>query len=355
MIIMNAFLLNVSAAESVSLPGESVYAAQEKQEELSKLLETDADVLNSLEINNNLIIKESITPVYYIDPIEYLEKGELILHPVSYRDNSDHGYEIIYENQDVETDLYVAKSITYGMARGKNYIFRIDSNGKVFEFGSFGEGDSSKASFADHKKRIEELLKPLGVESVEPDNVRYVKIAGIQKGEFDFDYGSAFFFDNGEIKALIDVNGYTLLFNEKEYLLESELKDAFSLLKEKRVLETEYLEKYKFNKDIFWSEYHDFSRYGEYYYNSQEKIMHVTHISEYLEDGSYIGEMPSEDRLVGKMKADMTDDTDVTVDSALQDDNNTPSESNYSTLYIAVVVIACAVVATVALITKKKQ
>ena len=346
-------VLNVMAAESERLPGESVYETQEKQEELSNLLKSDANILNSLKAHKNLIIKESITPVYYIDPIEYLEKGQLILHPVSYRENSDHRYETIYENQDIETNLYVAKGITYGMSRGNNYIFQIDSDGKVFGFGSFGEGNCSKVSFADHKNRIEELLKPLGVETVEPDNVRYVKIAGSQKGEFDFDYGSAFYFDNGEIKALIDVHGYTLLFNENEYLLESELKDAFSFLKEKRELETEYLEKYKFNKDIFLSEYINVSRYGEYYFDSQEKIIHITHISEYLENGDYIGEMPTSNRLVGNVEADATDDTDVTLDSIPQNNDESKMHTNY--ILLTILLFAVIVSLVVFAIKKKKD
>ena len=304
--------IRVSAENSALLPGDSVYASQEKQEEIAT--EVSEDFLADLKRNKIVALKESLTPVYFIDPVECLEKGEITIRPGDYQLKSEDDISVlsngilspILKSSEEDTNIYVAKLVKYN---NDNYpacmLVCFDDFGNI-KYETLMWNFWTQTSYADLKSEIDIIAAKIGIDSIEEKDLRYVRICGIYTDNVEyFDYGSAFYYYNGETEILFAVNSSDWLFSEKTYLIGEEIIKRFQFLKEKRTDEIEFTEKYKSEKfrngNSLW--YYDFeSEYNDFMRRTFiESPINVIHINEYLSDGIYISSMPEQSQVIGEI------------------------------------------------------
>ena len=312
----------VSAEESALLPGDSVYASAEKQEQIAAGI--SEDIHNMLKRNQCVVLKESITPIYYIDPMECLENENITVHPGDYPsleayvemtqtklDNWIYGEKIkecevepILKSPEEETNIYVCRAIDYrGIPTAYyNLLICLDDFGNI-KIETTWDSMLNVPAFADDKLTIESILQEIGIDSVSEQDLRYVRICGILTSDDEcFDYGGAYYYTNGEKEVLIPVRTYKLLFGEKKYLVDDEILERFRFLKEKREDEIAFAEKYKSEKRNGYE--YDFEL--DYKTNLLEDTriegdVFVLNIREYLDHGIYINSIPDQSRLIGEL------------------------------------------------------
>lgn len=160
-----------------------VYTSGEQLNQIYDLLQNDSyDLKKLLEINSLTIVKESITPVYTLDLLEYAQSKKMNVVPM-WRSHS--GLE-----SNGNGNVYVAKLITLDKQFGGNIMFYIE-NGVAYNMiytpseysPTWVTGDAkypASISYADHATRISAALKESGFVSVY--DVKYVVIDSL--GDF---------------------------------------------------------------------------------------------------------------------------------------------------------------------------
>lgn len=182
----------VSATDFTKYPRTSVYCSGNEQNSAYELLQKEWDYSRWLEGNGLEIVKESITPVYVIDTVEYARTGKLEIVPAV-------------------DDQYIAKTVTADGSFGGNLGFYIENDtvhgaGFVPSYATNAhnakDGDESykeynyeaSCSYADHARRIQELL---GIDEFVPvENVKYVVADG---------WGPIFYINYGGEEFFVDI------------------------------------------------------------------------------------------------------------------------------------------------------
>ena len=293
-------------AEEVTQSENSVYASAEKQEQIAAAF-TD-EMLDVLKEEEVVILKESITPVYFIDPVECLESGEIVLRPGDYpiydnvngklKDKYDLGVggwymSPVLNTADESTQVYVAKSVKYNRSAACSWVICLDESGNIKCFTKMKGSENTAPSYADHKDTIDLMAEKLGMEISHKD-LTYVRICGIDTGINEyFDYGSAYYYNKDGVEMLIMCKAYDLLFGDDIYLEGDEIFQRFQLLKEKREDEIAFKEKYGIDLE------------SEYIETSERmctlKAQHITHVQLYIEEDLFSGSMPDPSRVIGEI------------------------------------------------------
>lgn len=342
-----------------------VYVSPEKQEELSKKLYENEPFIRHNQLDDEYILKESITQVYFFEPMDYLATGKLEfnLEPKSYLGIPPDG-----------STYYVAKTVTKDGMVNEDISFKIDANGEAKSRAITWEGSFSRVSFADHKDRIEKMLLPLGIEKVDASCVKYVEIGGIyfegHQDETEIDYGTVFYYKKDDFSIFIDVDAYSVLFGDKGYLLESELREGLERLKEKREFEIEFVKKYNLVRNPFWGAYDKHRSSGQYGITYDgSSVINVKLISEYLENGKYFSSNPNGDKQIGTKEVDFRFDwetekstettqresTGTTVDNGgVKNDKKTYESLNVVSLTLCVAFSIICIILTMVILKLKK-
>ncbi len=128
----------------------SVYVSQEERRYVADILKNDnGDISRYLDYNGFKIVEASITPVYWIDPLDYSKTNSI---------------EIIrlYDNNTKYGSLFVVKLIDKEENYAGNLSFTIKDDTACFMGATIitDEGYShSSCSYADHAERIRKCLK----------------------------------------------------------------------------------------------------------------------------------------------------------------------------------------------------
>lgn len=180
--IFSLIVLSVSASREDALPGQSVYASEYMQNEIANMFdEEDLAFLYEQEI---WVLTESITPVYYVDIMDYVNTGRWEVFPSGYKDGK-----YFAERNANETCVYKAKTTDYnGLFAGDITLLVMNKNVEIIDLVKKKTFNNvSLVSYADHRKRVEAGRKWWFVdESLNEitDCVRYVILG---------DFGSAFY------------------------------------------------------------------------------------------------------------------------------------------------------------------
>ena len=388
-------ILPVTAQEKDDdLPGFSVYADYATQDRIASLV-SESDLLE-LEEKKICILKRSITPVYFADPLEFLEKGTWTIYPskIEYQPDGGYRYKPVCGEIGEEPKIYVAKAIDYkGNFSCDVEIWLFDKYPNqvpsVMVRFKTSEGEFSKTSFYDHFSAIySNLRSQYGYNNYNPRYFRYVKILGIESGEYGrsdyYDYGSVFLYKCKDQEAIINLDAYNGLFykdestSDRHHVLNNE--DAlkrFTELKEMRKFELQY----KKNIERAEGKFVTFS-FESYYtkltgsYNNNRKGINIIRISEFKLDeylsthkGAGIIPYPKAEDLIGT-RGDPYGDIDwgietkgvtegITETSEATADNETKEPQNYDKVLvicgITCVILIVINVTAVVVIKKKKQ
>jgi hypothetical protein len=185
-------------AENLSeIPGASVYSAKSEQEAIYEAIQKSDSFMKQLEHNGIRVVKESITPVYKADFLEYAKTSN---------------FEIKLSNE-----FYVKAVTSEGLFAG-NFLFSVE-NGvaetlmftpsihlEQYFFSEYGfEGNEFLVSrnYADHAKRIQELTKRDSFVPV--SEIRYVNINSL---------GEVFYINDGKTESLVFINADSRIFHE---------------------------------------------------------------------------------------------------------------------------------------------
>jgi hypothetical protein len=147
---------------------ESVYASKDTQEIIYKMTQDESfeyyDVIKTKKLT---VLKESITPVYYVDMLEFAKTGVLDIKPDPNPSRSDYLAKVIDERGDFFGNL------EFTIEDGKLTLcyFRTIEDTKP---GWVLDIYNSSISYADHAERIRRLLDR--DEIVSPSDVRYVML-----------------------------------------------------------------------------------------------------------------------------------------------------------------------------------
>lgn len=173
-----------------------IYATGSDQETIYKLLQKDSfDFKKSLDSLSLTVVKESISPVYTIDLLEYAETGVINVKPsLAGKESTD--------NKNNRGNVYIAKTITTQQEFGGNIMFYVEDNVAYSMF--FTPSDKTNnvsryqasCSYADHAVRIQNRLKEDKFVSVY--DIKYVIINSV---------GDFFYISNNKHNTLIPV-GY---------------------------------------------------------------------------------------------------------------------------------------------------
>ncbi len=169
-----------------------VYASSEKQEQLYKLLqEGDCAQFLSRHCPDLIILKESITPVYTIDLLEYAETEKLNMRPMWWsKSNDEIGIDIgkgnAYIAKAVTSENQFAGNIRFFIKDGVAYIRQVTLSEHTW--GNYAEDGetlpyAASCSYADHASRIAEILKEDG-----PIFARDIKYVEAYHNQGDFFY-----------------------------------------------------------------------------------------------------------------------------------------------------------------------
>jgi len=175
-----------------------VYASGEQLDELYELLQKDSyDFHKALEVYSLIVVKESITPIYTIDLLDYARTGKLKIVPLwkSHTGLSGNG----------KGNAYIAKTLTADGKYGGNIMFYVE-NGVAYNMlytpseysPSWPEGVegyySASASYADHALRIANIMNEK--DFISAYDVKYVVIDMV--GEF-------FYINNSKYSTLVSI------------------------------------------------------------------------------------------------------------------------------------------------------
>lgn len=189
----------ISDTKEESLPPrQSVYCDTAERDAVYEALQKGWYLTPTLESLDVTILKESITPVYYADILDYAKTGELQIEPYI---ESVHGGKGIRSNGNV----YIAKGVTSDGRFGGNIEFSIEDGmvswgtlwpspaSNFLDNGIFG----ASCSYADHAGRIQALLQKDSFVPVE--NVKFVMISG---------FGRAFYINDGDTDYLVSMGSF---------------------------------------------------------------------------------------------------------------------------------------------------
>jgi hypothetical protein len=193
----------MSVASSISeTPSESVYVSESEQNAIYDIIQKSEDFLRFLNNRNLYLLKESITPIHYVQFLDYAETGIFEVY--------QYGTETFIDGipTDKGNPVYIAKTVTE-KGFGGNIIFYID-NGLIQPTGFFPsvllEPENTSLvsiSYADHAERIARLTNR---ETYFPASVvRYVIVDRV---------GECFYINDGEIEALVVISAAMDIFNE---------------------------------------------------------------------------------------------------------------------------------------------
>ena len=202
--IVPALLLCIvlfSAASPVSdSPEQSVYASPEEQEYLYGLTQvTTSDMYRHLEYGHIRILKESITPVYLIDIMEFAASGTMKLVRSTFGD-PDLGCPGIYVVKALMEDDEFAGNLWFCIRDGEACFLSLAPSSAYAQYRGRETGQSpAPCSYADHAVRISELLNSKSM--IPPKDVIYVSGPRV---------GACFLVSFGGEKYLIPL-GYTNL------------------------------------------------------------------------------------------------------------------------------------------------
>ena len=138
------------------------------QEDLS----SSSDVAKLLKYDDLSIVKESITPVYTINMLDYSKTNELVITPMYAGKNMD---KRVYSSKMIDGNNAFSGSMTFYVDDGIAY--RLYSSPQPFKEYEY---QYASTSYADHAKRIQKILKLDSL--VSPVDVKYVVIDGV--GDF---------------------------------------------------------------------------------------------------------------------------------------------------------------------------
>ncbi len=193
-----------------------VYASKELSDKLYELLQKDSfDYKKVFDSYKLTVVKETITPIYYVDMLPYAQTGEFNIKPVWLSPNN--------APNKGKGNCYIAKLLTYDNQYAGAIEFYIE-NGIAYSaryFPSENSGDwpnneyyLASPSYADHDERIAEIL---GEDEIIPaKDVKYVSIDWI---------GSFFYIKNDKHDVLVSV-GYIsadksdTFFGKSDYLVD---------------------------------------------------------------------------------------------------------------------------------------
>ena len=171
-ILLAAILFTAAVCCFSAESGGSVYASPEDREYVYDCALKDSFDLHNMMVNEGLsIVKESITPVFRFDLLEYAETGKLSITP----------YEISSEGADA-AQRYAAKVINAENEFAGNLTLYVDggiahSLGFVHAAAQNERYGCASCSYADHAERIASLL---GLEEpIPPEDVKYLSVVWI--------------------------------------------------------------------------------------------------------------------------------------------------------------------------------
>ena len=257
LLMLSISMLPIMAQEKVdNLPGNSVYADTATQDRIASLI-SEIDLKN-LERKGICILKRSITPVYYADPLEFLEKGTWTIYPskIEYPDILSGANLPACGEIGEQPKIFVAKAISYeGDPSCDVELWLNDNHPRKAPYVSIkfitSDGNFSRTSFYDHVAEINSCLPKNGHASFDETHFRYVRILGIESGKYGrpdyYDYGSVFLYKNKNQEAIINLDAYNGLFFDEEsdsrcrsVLNNEEALKKFAELKEMRDFQLQY-------------------------------------------------------------------------------------------------------------------
>lgn len=200
--VITLLLLTTNVVFATENSGNSVYASKSIQEKVYQMINDESfDYYVILKSDNVEILKESITPVYTMDLLKYAQTGELDITPAVNGVSPS-------EQEKKLGNVYIAKTVTDSGEFAGNVEFYIEDGvayGLLFSPSVALEQYFTKetnrsymasCSYADHAKRIQNILKKDNIVSI--SNVKYLSISNI---------GSCFLVQNGTESVIIPI-GY---------------------------------------------------------------------------------------------------------------------------------------------------
>jgi hypothetical protein len=192
------FLANAFATNN-NVPEESVYISASERDEIYNIIQTSERFMGHKRFGETTLLFESIMPMYRGCFLEYAETGIFRIWPLV-------GYSIYPVDKPTERN-FTAKTVTSEGLFAGNITFQIRdgiADQKTFSrseywvdpTGEFPAGSDVSLNYADHARRIQELL---GRDSFVPVcQVRYVNI---------YNLGQIFYINDGETQALVNISG----------------------------------------------------------------------------------------------------------------------------------------------------
>ena len=209
----------------------TVYASDEEIENIYRIIQENKWDFSALLLNNELeVLKESITPVYFLDTLDYARSGIISINRSYFR--KEDGL------------VYTVKLIDKNKKYAGNMIFYIKDNmaGHLLSQSVSSGFYRASCSYADHAERIRKIL---GREEIIPiSDVRYVIIDGVGNFFYVKNNGKDYFIAEGYIlEKKEDYNRY----NQDISILDSQqlkvIADNQLLRYEQFLLEKEQWEK----------------------------------------------------------------------------------------------------------------
>lgn len=182
LIVLSLFCFPTASASGAEK--DMVYVADDYRESIYLATQNESfDYYLALKEDDLQIVKESITPVYTIDVLDYAKTNNFLLKPLQSGKT---------DNAGDQGNVYVAKTLLSDNTYGGNIMFYIENG--VARFMTFSPSGALKkyftngvnprfrasSSYADHATRIKQILKR--EEFVSPNDVRFVFIDDI--GQF---------------------------------------------------------------------------------------------------------------------------------------------------------------------------
>lgn len=189
-------IFSIPCSANSIMDDSMVYASGNRLNQVYEALQKDSFVYKKvLESYSVTVIKESITPVYTIDLLDYAETRKLDIRPMMHTgEPADDGI----------GDVYIAKTITSDRKYGGNIMFSVKdgiAEGMIYSPSAYSATQTSpvgsyaaSSSYADHAVRIKTALNASDIIPVE--DVRYVFINGM---------GGFFYIKNNEYDILFAV------------------------------------------------------------------------------------------------------------------------------------------------------
>ena len=318
---MFLLLFSLNSIAASDLPGESVYATGKKQEEIALLF--GEDNLQYLYKKKIYILKESITPVYFVDLFQYLRTGNWELQPTCYKDQ-----EYYANSSGNETFIYKAKTITYdGLYAGDITLFVSDKKVEIVEFEkSETNNNISMVSYADHKVRVENGRKWTFANQEYNEIMPYTRY--VLLGEF----GSAFYVKRNIETSTDSYNiEYLVALDSTKCIFEIEKKAQMDILHFDTDMEkvVDFLESLKYDSTT------GLETKFEKFTPQLSNTISIVNINEYLNTGKHHFFI-KKDNLIGYVEKM---DEVVTESETLKNNNGNENQSNNFYIVDGIIVV----------------